>query len=67
MVAIDPAQLEKGVAERQNVVHLKHKVNLQYYFCQYNVNKSFTGASRGRRNADSGCNESHRAKLEGVI
>jgi len=25
VVAIDPAQLEKGVGERQNVVHLKHK------------------------------------------
>jgi len=25
VVAIDPAQLEKGVAERQNIIHLKHK------------------------------------------
>ena len=28
IVAIDPAELEEGVADRPNVVHLKHKVNL---------------------------------------
>ena len=28
IVAIDPAELEEGVADRQNVVHLKHKVDL---------------------------------------
>ena len=28
IVAIDPAELEEGVADRPNVVHLKHKVDL---------------------------------------
>ena len=27
-MAIDPAELEEGVADRPNVVHLKHKVDL---------------------------------------
>ena len=67
MVAIDPAELEKGVGERQNVVHLKHKVISGTFILWTASNLTFIGSRRGRGDANTGCLKSYWARLEGEI
>ena len=66
-MAIDPAELGKGVADRQNVVHLKHKVISGTFIMWTASNLTSIGSRRGRGNANTGCLKSYWARLEGEI